>query len=203
MLTYQEFKDSLTEQERGIVECYDGILKQMVCDLNRPASSFKILEIGSGWGIFSRVMLERGCQHTTIDKVRSGYGRPEFIKNTAGFEGKFEQIDADSQKFLPTKLEDWKGKFDLIMVDADHGQEGAGKDITNAWGMLAPDGIMLIDDVFHKSNWDVQPQMSGGFNFGVARALWGFLLDHKNEIDPFDGIRVHVVGHGLIEIRKA
>ena len=190
MMTYQEFKDALTEEERHIVRHYEQVVA--------VPEVLQVLEIGSGWGIFSRVSLEAGKQFVTIDKT-GGYGRPEFLKNTAGFEGKFEQIEEDSQKYLPGREGAWDNRFDVIFVDGDHGQKGAAKDLTWAWRFLRPGGILLVDDVFHKSNWDKLPD--GGFNFGVSVALWGFLQAHRSEM-PWDGALIRMVGHGLVSIKK-
>ena len=188
-MIYNEFKESLTDQARDIVSRYEKILWP----------DHKVLEIGSGWGIFTRVAVQQGADHTTMDKV-AGYGRADFLKNTAGCEGKFQQIEADSHELLPTKEQEWAEAFDVVFVDGDHTQRGAQDDINWAWKFTKRGGTMLVDDVFHKSNWQPEPADPSGFNFGVARALWGFLTAHKNEIAD---VRVSIVGHGLVEIKKA
>jgi predicted O-methyltransferase YrrM len=38
-------------------------------------------------------------------------------------------------------------RYDLINIDGDHSYEGACRDIENTWPLLAPGGLMLIDDI--------------------------------------------------------
>lgn len=191
-MNYEEFKKSITEEERHIVNHYEQVVKSEHVQ--------KVLEVGSGWGLFSRVCLEAGKELVTIDK-QNGYGMEAFNKNTEGFEGKFERIQYDSQKLLPTKQDEWKDYFDVILVDADHGYDGALADLKNSWNLLRPGGVLLVDDVFHKENWEIEQREKKGFNFGVTKALWTFIKDRREEM-PWDGVLLRIVGHGLISIKK-
>lgn len=191
-MNFEQFHKSLQKIEQDLVDFFSALMR-----MNRPK---EILEVGSGWGIFSRTAAELSdAKVTTIDKI-GGYGRNEFAKNTAGFENKIEQIIADSHELLPKKQTEWKHKFDIVFVDGDHTPEGALKDIRDSWDLVAPGGFMLVDDVFHKLNWELEPKDPSKFEFGVAKALWGFMQDHYRE---FYGLPFIVpIAHGLILIDK-
>jgi hypothetical protein len=40
-----------------------------------------------------------------------------------------------------------KRPFDMIHIDADHKPESVRKDFDNLWPLLAPGGVMIIDDM--------------------------------------------------------
>lgn len=192
MMDFNTFYNSLLPIEKPIIDFFRNYL-----DLKRPKS---VLEVGSGWGLFTRCVAElTTAEHITVDKT-GGYGLKDFLRNTEGFEQRFTRLEEDSHKLLPGKELEWNKKFDLIYVDGDHTQDGAAKDLRDVWPLLAPGGSILIDDVFHKCNWDPDPANPSGFNFGVARALWGFLQAHSHEfaVPP----QIISVGHGLVVIKR-
>ena len=192
MLTKDEFYNGLQEIEKPLVRMYQAILEE--------AKPKIVLEVGSGWGLFSRsVMDHTDAKEITLDKI-AGYGLAQFEKNTDGFQDRIERIVEDSHTLLPRMEVDWKEKFDVIFVDGDHTQDGAAKDLSQAWPLLKPGGTMLVDDVFHKSNWHCFKHEIGEFNFGVTRALWGFIQAKYEEFDEQPGI--FPVAHGVVVIRK-
>lgn len=178
--------------EQRLVDYYKKLLQE-----TEPA---QVLEVGSGWGIFTRSCIEYTNAHiTTVDKI-GGYGLPLFVEHTTGFEDRFERIEEDSHTLLPGKEEAWHERFQFIFVDADHTQNGASKDLTYAWPLLAPGGMLMVDDVFHKENWRCYKHEEAEFSFGVTRAVWGFLQAHHQE---FDGdIKIIPEAHGLVVVKK-
>lgn len=188
-MNYEEFKASLTEQERGIVSAYEKVLG--------ASKHLNVLEIGSGWGIFTRVCIEMKIPNiVTIDKI-GGYGLTEFKKNVGELEKYVTRMTGDSKDVLPELKKNTLG-YSLIFVDGDHTRPGAHKDLHNAWDLLAPGGTLMIDDVFHRENYSCINHETGEHNFGVGHALWEFMID-KSEIAHAE---IFKVGHGLVTIYK-
>lgn len=184
-MTWEDFFDSITDQERRIVRMYSYML-------SRP-EMWRILEIGSGWGIFSRTCMHFDRELTTIDKSKK---LDAFDLNMQGYEGKYKRIVGDSKKILPQMRDQENLKFDLIFVDGDHTYQGALSDMNDSWPMVRRGGVMMVDDVFHKNNWD--KLSDGSFNFGVAQALWDFIVDKKDTTF----FKVYNAGHGIAAIFK-
>lgn len=101
----------------------------------------KILEIGIGHDAFSsRVFLEHcAAEITNIDKGDWGGNSEKFV---AEFGSRFKFINGRSEVEMP-KL---KEKYNLIFIDGDHAYEGCKSDILNAQKLLAPGGVILMDD---------------------------------------------------------
>jgi len=55
------------------------------------------------------------------------------------------KIKGWSQEVLP-KLSGGDDRFDVIYVDGDHSAAGVNRDCVLSWPLLAPGGIMIIDD---------------------------------------------------------
>lgn len=192
MITREEFISGLQEIEKDLLVFYERFLKE-----EKPKI---VLEVGSGWGLFSRSVMEWSeAKVITLDKI-GGYGLPQFIKHTEGFKDRIERIVEDSHVILPRMEAEWKEKFDVIFVDGDHGQDGAAKDLSQAWPLLKPGGTMMVDDVFHKSNWHCYKHEIGEFNFGVTRALWGFIQAKREEFEFAP--KIIAVAHGVVVIKK-
>ena len=67
----------------------------------------------------------------------------EFILNYFNASALF--LDGDSKQLIPTLT----GSFDLVLVDGDHSIEGARADLQNAWPLVRPGGILVMDDICH------------------------------------------------------
>jgi len=57
-------------------------------------------------------------------------------------------LNGYSQQLLPHLA----ATFDLVLVDGDHSLEGASIDLDNAWRLLRPDGILVMDDLTHPAH---------------------------------------------------
>ena len=188
-MTWDQFKNGLTEIEKPLVEAYRDILSEL-----DPKS---VLEVGSGWGLFSRSVMEwTRARLTTVDKTPF-VNLKDMTDRVAGFETRIEFVTGNSLDVLP-KLVGSDRKFDLVFVDGDHGFEGCQSDLRHA-GNLAT-GAILVDDVFHKENWSVElgkgEDEQFAFNYGVTQALWGFLQGIKGEA------RIIPVGKGGLALIK-
>lgn len=187
-MDWDTFKQNLTPIEKPLVEFYRSLVE--------IAGTREVLEIGSGWGLFTRSALEAGpaVEVTTIDKIPIER-LTEFNKNTAGFENRIERIEADSRKLLPQVIAGGKRQFGLIFVDGNHGEGAPFEDMKNAWKLLRPGGILMVDDVFHAHNYDE--------GYTVAEDLWEFIRGlSEAEINP-QSFSVQVVGHGVAVISKS
>lgn len=197
MIPYKDFVAGLNDREKEIVGEYERVIisERQTLETERP---LRVLEVGSGWGIFSRTCLEFGSSKvelTTIDK-RDPKVMIDFNRSTDGFEFRFERITADSLVFLPAKVGSWDGYFDLVFVDGDHGYEATLSDMSHGWRFLAPGGMLMVDDVFHKYNWIMEEREGKDFNFGVTRAMWDFL---RVRGEP---ATIKCVGQGVVCIHK-
>jgi predicted O-methyltransferase YrrM len=180
-MTYKEYVDSLGPREKPLVEIYQSLLM----DGDEIPKSKRVLEIGSGWGIFSRAVLEKNAKLTTIDKLSN---REEFIARTDGF--KFERIIGASKDVLPKLSVKY---YDFIFVDGSHLYEDVINDLRLSWDMLLVGGLLLIDDVLHPHNFDD--------DYGVSRALWDFM---NEKLAVGSEIRLIRCGSGgLAVIRKS
>jgi len=96
------------------------------------------------------------CHLVGFDKWEADYGKapnpgPDFVRTElakVGYIGKLELITGDTVETLPQYKP--KALFSLILVDADHTQEGVYKDILNAIHFLHPEGVMIVDDLQDK-----------------------------------------------------
>lgn len=179
-MNWTKFKESITDVERKLVDTY----REIQMDLGFPK---RILEVGSGWGLFTRSMLETpDTQVTTVDKIQ-----PEFLKsflfNTEGFDDRINMLTGESSEILPDLIQTGE-RFDLVMVDGSHKYEDVAIDLRLAWELA---DVVLVDDVFHKDNFvpntfiEVGEHTPKDFEYGVAQALWEFMKLAKPEYVEF------------------
>ena len=195
-MTWDEVKESLEPFEGPLLEFYKDTVFGLV------PSNAQVLEIGSGWGMFSRSALEAKVDIfvTTIDAREILL--PMFHANTLGFADRLKIITGDSKVEVPKLISEF---YDFVFVDADHGYEGVLADARNVWSKLKVGGYILFDDVFHKNNWkpNVVTKSEDGkslnvtFDYGVTRAVFQFFKE--NQIENFQGFSLC---NGLILIQK-
>jgi predicted O-methyltransferase YrrM len=122
---------------------------RVACNLIKVTS---YLEIGvDGGGSLNTVLCEvvpprivlcdiwdpKYCDH--------GDAKPHVLNILKHFKAQAEFLDGDSKLRIPTLLD----KFDLVLVDGDHSEEGARTDLYNAWPLVRPGGILVMDDINH------------------------------------------------------
>lgn len=130
------------------------------------------LEIGSAWGVSALAILMAGDGHlTSVDPDPGHKALSEVEENDLNH--RFTPHIRKSEGFWKENKE----VFDLIFVDGDHRYEGVRLDMFEAWKVLAPNGVMIMDDICHKANRTVD--LNGKFSeYGVAMAAWEFIKEH-------------------------
>ena len=148
-MTYEEYINGLEEIEKPLIETFKKVIESV--------NPKRVLEVGSGWGLFSRAVMEYSkAELITIDKIPVDILK-DYNARTAGFEGRITRLVGDSKLIVPTL----EGSWDLMYIDGDHTYEGFKGDLELCWGR-AP--VILLDDIFHRHNFDTQ--------YGITRALW-------------------------------
>lgn len=191
-MTFEEFKTRLTPLELTLIDTYIKILqKNIISDMNLPFEDIRVLEIGSGWGLFSRSAMEADSQIKvwTIDKVQDP---KDYADNTRGFEDRITRIIGDSKD----KIFTLDKKFHFAFIDGDHGYDGTYADAHAAWEKLEVGGWMMFDDFLHLKNWAI-PRSGRGFDYGITKAVWQFMKDKE-----IIGAQFFSVGNGLALIQK-
>lgn len=115
-----------------------------------------ILEIGTRTGISLCQLLSAYIDHSQIERIvccdlfNDGFISPALVKHNLKLVGipqstidKVEFCVGDSKLTVPTI----KGQFDYILVDGDHSKEGARTDLANVFPLIAPDGVVVFDDI--------------------------------------------------------
>lgn len=125
---------------------------QLIRDtVKRLAKNVSYLEIGTCEGgsaaaAFSTDSIRLAVLIDTwgIECGGSGKGSPDHVVKLLGDAMRSTIIiTGESKAVLPTLTH----QFDLIFVDGDHSHEGCLSDMTNSLRLLAPGGIMLVDDL--------------------------------------------------------
>lgn len=137
--------------------------------LARYLAPRSILEIGTRFG-YSLVPLTRGAlaagarrlQVLSIDMESYDNAFPCGSQEVArrNFEACIGPLCAQSEVEVDFVVGDshavrlppeWR--FDLVHVDGDHSEEGAYRDIVDAFALLRPGGVMLVDDLDQPAVW--------------------------------------------------
>lgn len=79
---------------------------------------------------------------------RGSHDHIHGVLRSVDFQGEVTFHDGDSKEKVP----EIKEKFDMILVDGDHSADGCTIDMVNAWRLLNPGGIMLVDDIIHPAH---------------------------------------------------
>jgi predicted O-methyltransferase YrrM len=113
---------------------------------------------------------------------KGGHGHIEQLLAELHYQGQVQWIDGNSHELLKPAIE--LQSFDLILVDGDHTEQGAAQDLRDCIGALAPQGLLLFDDIGHPAH----PYLEA--------VLQAFLSEHPElELicephDPFSGVSV-------------
>lgn len=137
----------------------DDSLRQF---LARHAAEFQprsYLEIGTREGESLRIVLEHAnslervaCADTWGSEWggsgRGGHDHIDRLLASMLFVGDVAYLDGDSKQTIP-KL---RGRFDLILVDGDHSEDGARADLKNVWPRCARGGCIVFHDIAHPAH---------------------------------------------------
>lgn len=122
-----------------------------------------VLEIGVHTGAFPKIVLMNNhhCDVVGVDP----YPYPAGEETLKEMEQGLTELGVISRyKHFLTTAEIPEGTFDVIHVDGEHTETALAADLRFAASVLAPDGILVIDDVRHR--WFP----------GVIAATWEFIL---------------------------
>jgi len=128
----------------------------------RAHEPLRVLEIGSFEGRSALFFLQflPNCQLTCIDTFEGSVEHrtpgsrhhtdmseveARFDANTRPFAARLEKLKAFSIEAL-SDLQRASRRFDIVYVDGDHHAASAFTDAQQSWDLLAPGGIMILDD---------------------------------------------------------
>lgn len=168
---------------------YDLItrLARELSDAN--TSPIHYLEIGTQEGGSANAAFESHCIGLAVlvdtwgvEYGGSGRNSPQHVVERLGPDRmrKTLIITGSSSQVIPTLLH----KFDLIFVDGDHSEVGCLTDMTNCLPLLAPGGVMLVDDQDHPAHSYIR---------GITDK---FAADNQLSINR------HALTFGVAELRK-
>lgn len=117
------------------------------------------LEIGTRDGDSLRVVVENA---RTLERIvcadtwggqwggtaRGGHDHIDRMLASMLYAGNVLYLDGDSKATVPTLGE----TFDLILVDADHSEEGGRADLANVWPLCALGGCIVFHDITHPAH---------------------------------------------------
>lgn len=104
----------------------------------------RILEVGTAIGFSSALFVEadpKNVQVTTIDRFDTMYNHAKENWQRLGYQDQIDLLVGDAADILPTL----QTNYDLIFLDAAKAQYI--KFLPDALRLLAPNGVLLIDDV--------------------------------------------------------
>jgi predicted O-methyltransferase YrrM len=184
-MTYDEFMKGLNDDGRSQVKCLESIANKI-----QPS---RILEIGSGWGL-SAVAFLRNTNATmiTIDPVENlqdfeqrttSMGVRDRITRKIGRSGSNPSPKYKNDHNLVLDINE---KFDLVYIDGCHRYQEVKEDLLNCWGKVKKEGVIILDDFFHKHNWTGK--------YGVTRAVSEVAKEKNKEY------HVYPAAHGVVQI---
>jgi predicted O-methyltransferase YrrM len=77
-------------------------------------------------------------------------------------------------------------KFDLVYIDGCHRYQEVKEDLLNCWGKVKKEGVIILDDFFHKHNWTGK--------YGITRAVSEVAKEKNKEY------HVYPAAHGVVQI---
>ena len=117
----------------------------------------RILEIGTRTGISLCQLLSAYIDHSIIQKIvcidpfMDQFTSPALVlKNLKCLNiptDKLEIIEGKSEEVLKKMVYVDKERFDYILVDGDHAKVAAREDLEAADKLIAPDGVIVFDDI--------------------------------------------------------
>ena len=135
------------------------------------------------------------CDNWGVEAGGSGHGTHDHITQLLrdlNYAGTVEFLDGSSHDLLPP-LATYPAycAYDLILVDGDHTESGARRDLLDTWPLLRPEGVLVFDDIHHPGH----PEL-----LGVYRAF----LRETNAIvlaERSDFVQGHASGTAVIQKR--
>ncbi len=148
-----------------------------------------VLEFGTYIGVSAMYMAETGAHVTTIEKGREFWeiAKRNICEN--GFEKKINSVHSDAIEWFSADTK----KYDFIFIDA--AQEIYKELLEMSLSRLAPDGMIVIDDVFFQGETlSANPQSIKGHGVRV-------MLDYVKTLEGYEKV-ILPIGNGLLMVRK-
>jgi predicted O-methyltransferase YrrM len=83
---------------------------------------------------------------------RGSHAHVQVMLAERAYAGDVAWLDGDSGTTIPAFAAAKPAPFDMILVDGDHSDAGAGRDLENALRLLAPGGVLVFDDITHPAH---------------------------------------------------
>jgi len=186
--TYQEYKDKYAEFGKGFFDFF-----HLLWNIGAVINPMNIMEIGcrSGTSLIQllssmpdlsgkRVVIFDSFLHETLSVTDKRICNEAMVRENLEYLNLpteiIEFVVGLSQETVPA----WKDKnpdvkFDYILVDGGHTYKNEKIDLENSSGMLAPGGVLLVDDIvappLHKLWDEFKAEQNSGFMF-TESFLW-------------------------------
>lgn len=149
------YENYLGHLQRSGDSFYDQYM--LLWEIGSQRKPARILEIGTRTGLSLCQLLSSFVDQSKISKVvcidpfNDPYTSAELVKKNLRYLNlpveKVEFLVGYSKDFLPKMIYVEKDLFDFILVDGDHSKKAAREDLEAANGLLAPDGVIVFDDI--------------------------------------------------------
>jgi predicted O-methyltransferase YrrM len=148
------------------------------------------MEVGIAWAISTIAILSAGTgKLLSIDK--SNYSNTEVQVDAFNFRDRWSFIESPSEDELP-KLIQLGNKYDLICIDGYHKYEWVKRDLENAAKLITEDGVIIVDDYYHKYNFDKTKD-----DYGVNKAVNEIVKENNFKL------KIYKKANGIAEIRRS
>ena len=154
------FKQTLVEREAHRDLLDNATLAHAAAELLKPR---RALEIGVRRGFTSCAIVAgaRDVEHHMMDSWRPVYSErpnpgPVLVRQqllNAGHRGRPVFHQGNSHELLPRLFTaETTLQFDIIVVDGDHTESGADRDLRDTFPRVARGGVLIFDDLMHPSH---------------------------------------------------
>lgn len=149
----------------------------------------KVLELGTYIGVSAMYLADAGAHVTTIEKGEEFWGIAKYNVFQNGFDKKINTMCCDAIQWLGID----GNKYDLIIIDA--AKESYKELLELSLSRLAPNGLILVDDVFFQGDTlnNISTSEKGA---GVRK-----MLDYAASLKKWEKV-ILPIGNGLLLMRK-
>jgi predicted O-methyltransferase YrrM len=113
--------------------------------------------------------------------ARGNHEHVDAMLAARNYGGVFSYWNGPSQAALPLLRGEFASRFNLILVDGDHSEEGARADLENVWPLLRVGGILVFDDCFN-GDYPYLASLICSFTKKVGAEVIAGALDHAGAV---------------------
>ncbi|CAN5162430.1 hypothetical protein BH09ACT5_BH09ACT5_24230 [soil metagenome] len=129
----------------------DFVLSLAVVEAVAQTRPPRVLEVGvwkGGWSLTLAVNCPSAV-FTGIDPYPGSFApvRERLLSSSQRVGGRFHLLESWAE--LDSELIGMTSGFDVIHLDGEHTEPAMAQDLTRAAGVLAPDGVIIVDDIAH------------------------------------------------------